>query len=83
MIREKNMFDPKAFEDLSKKLCEALPEGMQNLDKELKQKFKTILQSAFDKLDLVTREEFDVQKKVLVKTREKVEAIEKQLEEKA
>lgn len=76
------MFDPKTFDDISKKLFDALPEGLKSAQDDIQHKFKTILQATFDKLDLVTREEFEVQKKVLAKTRQKVEAIEKQLESK-
>lgn len=40
---------------------------------------KTVLMSVFSKLDLVTREEFDVQQKVLIATREKLEELEQKL----
>ena len=72
------MFDPKQFDDLAKKLFAILPDNLQNIDKEIQQKFKEILQSAFARLDLVTREEFDVQTKVLARTREKLEALQGQ-----
>ena len=74
------MFDPKQFDDLAKKLFAILPDNFQNLDKEIQQKFKEILQAAFARLDLVTREEFDVQTKVLARTREKLENLEDQVE---
>jgi BMFP domain-containing protein YqiC len=74
------MFAPKEFEDLAKKLFATLPSGVQNLEKEIKGQFKDILQAAFDRMDLVTREEFDVQIKVLARTREKIEALQKQLD---
>lgn len=76
------MFDPKTFDDISKKLFDSLPDSFKVVEQDIQQKFKTVLQATFDKLDLVTREEFEVQKKVLAKTRSKVEAIEKQLMEK-
>lgn len=69
------MFDPKQFEDLAKKLYTALPSSLQNFENEIQQKFKEILHSAFARMDLVTREEFDVQIKVLARTREKVDAL--------
>ena len=68
------------FEDLAKKLYNALPESLQNLENEIQDKFKEILQSAFDRMDLVTRDEFDVQVKVLARTRQKVEALEVQVD---
>ena len=74
------MFEPKNFEDLAKKLYTALPTSLQNIESEIQQKFKDILQSAFTSMDLVTREEFDVQVKVLARTREKVDALEAQVQ---
>ncbi len=74
------MFDPKNFEDLAKTLYTALPSSLQNFENEIQQKFKEILQSAFTHMDLVTREEFDVQIKVLERTREKVDALQKQVQ---
>ena len=68
------------FEDLAKKLYGALPESLQNLESEIQNKFKEILQATFDRLDLVTREEFDVQVKVLARTRQKVEALQLQVD---
>ncbi len=70
------MFDPN---DVAKKLFSALPNSVQNIENNIQEKFKEILQIAFSKLDLVTREEFDVQVKVLARTREKVDMLEQQL----
>lgn len=72
--------DPKFFDDIVKRLSETIPPGFKELQKDLEQNFRSILQSAFAKLDLVTREEFDTQVKVLAKTRAKLEALEKQLD---
>ena len=69
------MFAPKQLEDLAKSLMAALPSSLQNLEKDIQQQFKEILQSTFSRLDLVTRDEFDVQVKVLARTREKVDAL--------
>lgn len=73
------MFNPEEFENIAKKLYATLPENLQNIEHEIQQKFKEILRSAFEHLNLVTREEFDVQVKVLARTREKVEALQMQL----
>ncbi|KTC68134.1 Membrane fusogenic activity [Legionella birminghamensis] len=73
------MFDPKYFDELAKKLFSSLPSSIQNLEKDIEDKFKEILQVAFNRLDLITREEFDVQTKVLARTREKLEALEAQV----
>ena len=75
------MFDPKQFDELAKKLFSTLPTSLQNIEKDIEQKFKEVLQSAFTRMDLVTREEFDVQCKVLTRTREKVDLLQQQIEE--
>jgi len=73
------MFDTKFIDDAVNRLSESLPPGLNKFKKELEKNFRAILQSMFSKLDLVTREEFDVQKKVLTKTRVKINALEKQV----
>lgn len=75
------MFDPKQFDDLAKKLFAALPSSLQSIEQDIQQKFKEVLQSAFAHLDLVTRDEFDVQTKVLMRTREKLEHIQTQVDD--
>lgn len=67
------MFDSKFFDALSKKLTDVLPDSFHDAKKDLEKNFHSILQSAFSKLDLVTRDEFDVQTKVLSKTRLKLD----------
>jgi len=74
------MFDPKQFDDLAKKLFASLPGSFQNFENEIQQKFKEILQATFARMDLVTREEFDIQMKVLARTREKLDALQKQVD---
>lgn len=73
--------DKNSIEDLASKLYQALPTDFASLGDDLQQKFKSIITATFQSLDLVTREEFEVQKKVLLKTREKVEKCEKILED--
>ena len=70
-----------SIEDLARKLAEAVPEGLRSVGKELEENFRSVLQSGLGKLDLVTREEFEIQEAVLARTREKLEALEKRLEE--
>lgn len=74
------MFDPKQFDDLAQKLFSTLPVSLQNFEKEIQQKFKDVLQAAFARMDLVTRDEFDIQTKVLARTREKLDALTEQVE---
>ena len=73
------MIDFKNLDEISRKLSAALPPALGNLRDDMEQQFRAILQGAFERMDLVTREEFDVQRSVLAKTREKLEAMEKQL----
>jgi BMFP domain-containing protein YqiC len=73
------MFDPKAIDDIANRLAGAIPPGLNNLKEDLEKTFHAILQSALGKLDLVTREEFEVQKAVLAKTRSKLEALEQRV----
>ena len=75
------MFDPKAIDDIANRLAGAIPPGLNNLKEDLEKTFRAILQSALGKLDLVTREEFEVQKMVLAKTRSKLEDLEKRVAE--
>jgi BMFP domain-containing protein YqiC len=75
------MFDPKAIDDIANRLARAIPPGLSNLKEDLEKTFLAILQGALGKLDLVTREEFEVQKMVLAKTRSKLEDLEKRVSE--
>ena len=67
--------------DLAQKLSASLPEGVGSLKRDIEQNFKAILQSTLSKMDLVSRREFDIQAGVLQRTREKLEALEKRLQE--
>ena len=71
------MIDLNPIDDLARRLSELVPPGIRESKEELQQTFKGALQSGLSKLDLVTREEFDVQRAVLLRTREKLEALER------
>ena len=74
------MFDPKAIDEIANRLAGVIPPGLSNLKEDLEKSFHAILQGALSKLDVVTREEFEVQKAVLAKTRSKLEALEKRVD---
>lgn len=74
------MLSPSQIEKMVETISENIPEGFGAVPENMKQQFKQSAQIAIQKMDLVTREEFDVQKQVLSKTRTKLEALEKQLE---
>lgn len=73
--------EPGLIDDLAKRLAARLPENLGHLQDDLQNNFKAVLQSGLGKLDLVTRREFDVQRQVLERTREKLEAMIQRLDE--
>jgi BMFP domain-containing protein YqiC len=75
------VIDPKVLNELAKKITGLLPADVLALRQDFEKNIKALLQSTFQKLDLVTREEFDVQTAVLARTREKLEALEKRLKD--
>ncbi len=70
-----------SVEDIARQLTEALPEGLRSIREDLETNFRGVLRASLAKLDLVTREEFEVQEAVLQKTRAKLEALEARLKE--
>ncbi|HEU5468758.1 MAG TPA: accessory factor UbiK family protein [Steroidobacteraceae bacterium] len=72
-------FDPKSLDELARKLAEAVPPGLAALGSDLERNFKAVLQSGLAKLDLVTRQEFDIQAAVLRRSRERLEELEKRI----
>ena len=70
------MIDLDKLDDLARRLSSLVPPAMREGREELQQNFKSVLQAGLGKLDLVTREEFEVQRAVLLRTREKLEALE-------
>ena len=69
------------LDDLAGRLAEAVPQNLKAIGEDLERNFKSLLQTGLAKLDLVTRDEFDVQVAVLARTREKLEALETRLRE--
>lgn len=67
--------------ELAGKLADAVPADLSGLRDDVESNFRGLLQSGLDKLDLVTRDEFDVQRKVLERTRDKLERLEAELVE--
>jgi BMFP domain-containing protein YqiC len=75
------MIDTKFIDDLSRQISNSVPSGVKGLQQDIEKNIHTLLQGAFAKLDLVTREEFDAQSRVLLRTREKLEQLEKLVSE--
>jgi len=75
------MIDLSQLDDLARRLSALMPPTLRESREELQQNIKAVLQAGLARLDLVTREEFDVQRAVLARTREKLDALERQLAE--
>jgi ubiquinone biosynthesis accessory factor UbiK len=75
------MKQPYFLKDLAKELTDALSVHVPVLKKDIEKMCHDTLKQAFNRLDLVTREEFDIQCKVLARTRKKLEELEKKLKE--
>lgn len=75
------MFDQKKLEEVVRKIQESIPAPVKNLGNDVEQKVREIIQSQLLKLDVVTREEFDVQTQVLLRTRQKLTDIEQRMTE--
>lgn len=73
------MLDPKKLEEIAKNISAAIPPGVKNMADEAEGRVKQVLQAQLSKLDFVSREEFDIQSQVLIRTREKLEALEARL----
>lgn len=73
------MINPKMFDDLIQRLVDSLPEGARNLQRDAEKNLRATLNSTFNKLNLVTREEFEIQEAVLARTREKLKVLESQV----
>lgn len=73
--------DPKTLDDLARRLAESLPPGLAALGDDVQQNFRAVLQAGLARLDLVTRQEFDVQAGVLKRTRERLEQLDRRLRE--
>ncbi|WNC68514.1 accessory factor UbiK family protein [Thalassotalea nanhaiensis] len=67
------MINAKKIEDIAKQITEAIPPGVKNVATDFESKAKQVLQSKLSQLDVVSREEFDVQTQVLIKTRAKLD----------
>jgi BMFP domain-containing protein YqiC len=75
------MLDPKHLDDLASRLAGSLPRGLQALQADINRNVRATFEAGLARLDLVTREEFDVQAAVLTRTREKVAALEARVAE--
>ena len=75
------MLNAKKIEDIAKQVTDAIPPSLKDLANDFEDKTKSVLQRKLSQLDVVTREEFDVQTQVLIKTRTKIAELESRLAE--
>jgi BMFP domain-containing protein YqiC len=67
------------IDELARRLSSLVPSGLREGREELQQNFKSVLQTGLGKLDLVTRDEFDVQRAVLLRTRDKLNELQRSI----
>jgi BMFP domain-containing protein YqiC len=77
---KRRMMDLRMIDELTRKLAEALPPGVTQAKDELENQFRGVLTGAFERMNLVGREEYDAQCALLEETREKIEALENRLD---
>lgn len=75
------MINAKKIEEIARQVTEAIPPGLKNIASDFEDKTKTVLQRKLSQLDVVTREEFDVQTQVLIKTRAQLTLLENKIAE--
>ena len=75
------MIDPKILDDFAKRLAEVVPQSARDLHQDIEKNLRAVITGTFNKLNLVTREEFEIQQNVLQRTRSKVEKLEEQIAE--
>lgn len=69
------------IDEIARRLLESVPPALRTVQKDLETNFRAVLRSSLAKLDVVTRDEFDTQMRVLQRTREKLEQLEARLQE--
>ena len=69
------------IDEIARRLLESVPPALRSVQQDLETNFRAVLRSSLGKLDLVTRDEFDTQTKVLERTRAKLEALEEKVKE--
>lgn len=70
-----------SLDDFARRIADSLPENLRGLGEDLQRNLKSTLRAGLERMDLVTREEFDVQQRLLARTREKLEQLEARVAE--
>ena len=75
------MLDPKYIDEMTRNILDKLPSGVREMQQDIEKNLHAAVQGVLTKLDLVTREEFEVQSAVLLRSREKLAALEARIAE--
>lgn len=67
------------IDEIARRLFESVPPALRSVGQDLESNFRAVLRSSLSKLDLVTRDEFDAQLKVLDRTRARLDALEERV----
>ncbi|WP_462156600.1 ubiquinone biosynthesis accessory factor UbiK [Pseudoalteromonas sp. GB56] len=73
------MINPSKIEEIARQIGNNMPKGMRDIAENFESKTKQVLQNKLSEMDFVSREEFDIQSQVLVRTREKLTALEQKV----
>jgi BMFP domain-containing protein YqiC len=73
--------DPLRIDEIARRLLAKVPEAARNIQADLEENFRAVLRASLARLDLVSRDEFEVQSKVLERTRARLEALEARVQE--
>lgn len=73
------MIDPKKIEQIARQVHQSMPKGLREFGDDMEKRIRQILQTQLNRLDLVNREDFDVQTQVLLRTREKLALLEQRV----
>ena len=77
--KERTMIDPKKLEQIARQVHQSMPKGLREFGDDMEKRIRQILQTQLNRLDLVNREDFDVQTQVLLRTREKLALLEQRV----
>ena len=73
------MIDPRRFDDLARRIQASLPPGLDEVREDVTRNIRAVVAAGIARMDLVEREEFDIQSAVLARTREKLETLERRV----
>jgi BMFP domain-containing protein YqiC len=76
-----SFIDPNALDDLARRLADSVPESVRAFGRDMESNFKAVLQAQLSKLDMVNRQEFDVQAELLLRTQSQLAALEARLKD--